>query len=314
MDLPALEEVPVAEDEELKETEPGGRILVAEDHFVNQQLFKTILEKRGYEAILAANGREAVEIAAEQNIDLVFMDVHMPEMNGYEASRKLREEGFDIPIVAVTANVTKGEKERCVEAGMDDYLAKPFKSHDLTPILHRWLTARTDGTAPATPEAPAQPAPTPEAAEEPEEPEELEELAVLEEAEDVEELESTAPGAAGNGESPVFEYQAALDAFMNQPEVVSRVVSKFVDRTAEQIEELRGQIDAGDFENARIVAHTIKGGSWNLEARRLGDAAARLEETTRNEDADGSRREYDRVAAEFDQLRARLSEIEELQV
>jgi PAS domain S-box-containing protein len=301
MDLPTLEEAPTEEVEELEEVEPGARILVAEDHFVNQQLFKTILEKRGYEIVLAANGREAVELASGDDIDLVFMDVHMPEMNGYEATQTLRERGFEVPIVAVTANVTKGERERCLEAGMNDYLAKPFKSHDLTPLLHRWLTARSAeaaparaGSHPASLEAPAATADGDPA--------------------DGDPGDAAAGSESGNGARPVFEYRSALDAFMGQPEVVSRVVAKFMDRTAGQIEELREQIEQGDFENARIVAHTIKGGAWNLEALRLGDAAALLEETTRNEDAEGSRRELSRVAAQFDQLRARVSEIEELQV
>jgi CheY-like chemotaxis protein/HPt (histidine-containing phosphotransfer) domain-containing protein len=320
MDLPTLEEAPVEELEEVEDeaqSEPGGTILVAEDHFVNQQLFKTILEKRGFETILAGNGREAVELSADHDVDLVFMDVHMPEMNGYEATRTLRERGFEVPIVAVTANVTKGEKDRCIEAGMNDYLAKPFKSHDLTPLLHRWLTARetprarTSAAAPRPEGADArtpEPAAVPAAAPEPE--------------------PTAAPafaagdGDSGNGDSgngdaagrPVFEYQAALEAFMNQPEVVSRVVGKFVERTDEQLEELKAQIESGAFEDARIVAHTIKGGSWNLEALRLGDAAALLEETTRNADTEGSWREYAKVAEEFENLRSRLSEIEELKV
>jgi PAS domain S-box-containing protein len=288
MDLPTLEETPVEELEEVGEagdtgeTEPDATILVAEDHFVNQQLFKTILEKRGYETILAGNGREAVELSADHDVDLVFMDVHMPEMNGYEATRTLRERGFEVPIVAVTANVTKGEKDRCIEAGMNDYLAKPFKSHDLTPLLHRWLTARERPRAKTSAAAPP-----------------------------------PADADSGNGDAAgrsVFEYQAALEAFMNQPEVVSRVVGKFVERTDQQLDELKSQIESGAFEDARIVAHTIKGGSWNLEALRLGDAAALLEETTRNADTEGSWREYAKVAEEFEQLRSRLSEIEELKV
>lgn len=329
MDLPTLEEAAVEELEEVKEdaeaeAEPGGTILVAEDHFVNQQLFKTILEKRGYETILAGNGREAVELSAEHDVDLVFMDVHMPEMNGYEATRTLRERGFEVPIVAVTANVTKGEKDRCIEAGMNDYLAKPFKSHDLTPLLHRWLTAR-EASRPKPATAPA--APPPEAAEPPASaaPEPAAEPAAtpaVAAGADDSGIGDAGIGDAGNGDAgngdaagrPVFEYQAALEAFMNQPEVVSRVVGKFVERTEQQLDELKGQIESGAFEDARIVAHTIKGGSWNLEALRLGDAAALLEETTRNADTEGSWREYAKVAEEFEKLRSRLSEIEELKV
>ena len=101
---------------------------------------------------------------------------------------------------------------------------------------------------------------------------------------------------------------------MNQAEVVSRVVKKFVDRTGEQLEGLKAKIEQGDFENARIEAHAIKGGAWNLEAKRLGDAAAKLEETTRNADPDASTREFSHVSDEFERLRARLEEIEELKV
>ena len=296
MDLPTLEEAPAEDVEELEETESGGRILVAEDHFVNQQLFQTILEKRGYEALLAGNGREAVDIAGAQHVDLVFMDVHMPEMNGYEASRTLREQGFEPPIIAVTANVTKGERDRCIEAGMNDYLAKPFKSHDLSPLLHRWLISRTGAAGSGTGAAPQA----------------AEETSAAQQA--AEEAGAEQPSSDDGAERAVFNYQAALEAFMNQPEVVSKVVGKFVDRTASQIEELASQIESGDFENARIVAHTIKGGSWNLEARRLGDAAALLEETTRSEDTEGSWREYRRVSEEFDTFRSTIRGIEELQV
>ncbi|MFP4204591.1 MAG: response regulator [Spirochaetaceae bacterium] len=280
-----------------------GRILVAEDHFVNQQLFKTILEKRGFETVLAADGREAIERTREGAVDLVFMDVHMPEVSGYEATRIMREEGFDVPIIAVTANVTKGEKERCVAAGMNDYLAKPFKSRDLMPLIERWLhVGRTSAAAAARERS-------------------------VGETTDVEERAGAAAGegagagrppeeerSAEEGGRPVFDYGAALDAFMRQAEVLDRVIARFLDRTADQIEEIRGNIDAGDFERARVAAHTIKGGAWNLEALRLGDRAALLEQAARDSDETAARRELELVSEEFSELRRRVSETEELQV
>ncbi|MFO8064802.1 MAG: response regulator [Spirochaetota bacterium] len=321
MDLPALDDTAEAQSAtrtaETGEAKPGAHILVAEDHFVNQQLFKTILEKRGYNVTLAANGREAVEFLENTAVDLVFMDVHMPEQNGYEASRALRERGSETPIIAVTANVTKGERERCLEAGMNDYLAKPFKSQDLTPLLERWLVPGADTASPAETDT-ASPAEDQTAEEDVEAEAAGEAVEELEEAEEVEELHEAAEDADeeaddGSGRA-IFEYQAALAAFMNQPEVISRVVRRFVDRSTEQLQGLWDKIEADDFENARTEAHAIKGGAWNLEARRLGDAAARLEEATKNGDKEASEAEFSRVKTEFNRLCARLDEIEELQV
>ena len=116
------------------------KVLVAEDHEVNQQLFRTILENLGLVIILASNGKEAVE-AADESIRLVFMDVQMPEMNGYEATRAIREKGLDMPIIAVTASAIKGEREKALESGMTDFLTKPFKKRDVLPVLQKWVTA-----------------------------------------------------------------------------------------------------------------------------------------------------------------------------
>jgi CheY-like chemotaxis protein len=117
------------------------RVLVAEDNPVNQKLAVGILAKRGHSVRVAQNGREAVEAVAEQPFDLVLMDVHMPEMGGFEATglirRRERADGRRLPIVAVTARAMTGDRERCLEAGMDDYLTKPMKVKDLLDIIDR---------------------------------------------------------------------------------------------------------------------------------------------------------------------------------
>jgi two-component system, sensor histidine kinase and response regulator len=118
------------------------RILVAEDNVINQRLTVTMLEKAGHRVDLTTNGRDAVEAFGRDAYDLVLMDCLMPEMDGFEATRAIRavEQGTDrhVPIVALTANAMKGDREKCFEAGMDDYLAKPFTKETLAAVLTRW--------------------------------------------------------------------------------------------------------------------------------------------------------------------------------
>ena len=120
-------------------TSKGTVILVVEDHEVNREFFCTILGKMGYEVKRAENGVEAIRLCEQYTFDLIFMDIQMPGMNGYEVTACLREKGIKVPIIAVTANTVKGEILRCLQAGMNDYLAKPFKKNDLIPLLNKWL-------------------------------------------------------------------------------------------------------------------------------------------------------------------------------
>ncbi len=119
----------------------GKRILLVEDNEFNRILARAILDDIGLNVTEAENGAAAVTLAFEQPFDLVLMDVQMPVMNGFEATAILRgQPGPRLPIVALTANAIKGERERCLEAGMDDYLAKPFSEEDLLACLFHWLT------------------------------------------------------------------------------------------------------------------------------------------------------------------------------
>jgi signal transduction histidine kinase/DNA-binding response OmpR family regulator len=126
--------------EELKQS---VRILLAEDNPVNQKLAMVMLSKAGYKVTLVANGRLAVEalVAAPEDFDTILMDIQMPEMDGYEATRQIRRRGFTaIPIIAMTANAMKGDKELCLGAGMNDYITKPIKREVVFQILERWLS------------------------------------------------------------------------------------------------------------------------------------------------------------------------------
>jgi CheY-like chemotaxis protein len=127
------------------------RVLVAEDNAVNQRLAARMLEKRGHRVSMTANGVEAVEALANGNFDIVLMDIQMPEMDGLEATAEIRRReerggGTHIPIIALTANAMKGDRERCLAAGMDGYLSKPIVPRELDELLEAYLKRRI-GTA-----------------------------------------------------------------------------------------------------------------------------------------------------------------------
>ncbi|QMV61446.1 response regulator [Pseudomonas berkeleyensis] len=119
----------------------SSRVLLVEDNPVNQMVAKGMLAKLGCQVLVAGHGGEALEVLEQEEVDLVLMDCNMPVMDGYEASRRIRDNGRwpDLPIVALTANALSDERERCRAAGMNDYLAKPFRREELAAMLDTWL-------------------------------------------------------------------------------------------------------------------------------------------------------------------------------
>ena len=120
------------------------RILLAEDNIVNQKVATKFLDKLGYTADVVSNGKQALAALSEHPYSIVLMDCQMPEMDGYEATGAIRDPNstvlnHKVPVIAMTANAMKGDREKCIHAGMDDYLTKPIKPQTLNDMLEKWL-------------------------------------------------------------------------------------------------------------------------------------------------------------------------------
>jgi signal transduction histidine kinase/DNA-binding response OmpR family regulator/HPt (histidine-containing phosphotransfer) domain-containing protein len=229
------------------DTKPGTNalILVAEDHPVNQNLFALILEKLGYPVVLADDGLDALEKAAVNPVSLVFMDIQMPRMNGYEAAGRLRQQGFRNPIIAVTASALSDERERCMSVGFDDILIKPFKRLDIEKMLQVWPPGKAL-SARAVP------------------------------------VESSVDAAGPEDPAPVsgqiLNRAELLEIFMGNTEMIRSLLIRFIERTGGQLDSVIPQCIAdGDWNALRMEAHTIKGSALTLAAKDLGQTAARLE-------------------------------------
>ena len=277
VDLESVDEVEELEEMVEEETSEAdslstANILIAEDHEVNQQLFQTILESMGHEVTVASNGLEAVQAAKEKDFDIIFMDVQMPEMNGYEATEQLRERGVKIPIIAATASAVKEERERCSTVGMDDLLIKPFKKSDVIPILQKWLPKSQEEQARQT-----SPVPGPE---------------------------------TGGGESTdIFDYQTAVETFMGKKDIVAKVVNSFIEKVDGQIPIMQKALEAGELEQLRGEAHSIKGGGLNLQVIKLGNKAKELEDASREGRQEGAEQLFPELLELYDEFKNYINQL-----
>jgi CheY-like chemotaxis protein/HPt (histidine-containing phosphotransfer) domain-containing protein len=277
-------------------------ILIAEDHPVNQKLFAIIADKLGYSPVLACDGLEAFEKALAHPVSIVFMDIQMPGMNGYEATAKLREAGFGKPIIAVTASALKDEWEYCRQAGMNDILLKPARRPDIQAMLEKWLkhaeTEPPHAAAGGSATGPAGGA-TGDAAGEGEIPPDFvipveaadivpatkARAEILGSGDETTQRTNPVPVAQWGGKGGViFSSAEVLEAFLDNEEMAVSLLEHFLERTGAQIEGFPALPAAGDWETARREAHTIKGAALTLSGGELGKAAARLEGACKNTD------------------------------
>ncbi len=269
--------LPVEDEAEL------GRIkaLVAEDHEVNQQLFKSILQNLGCEVVLASNGIEAVQQALDTVPDIIFMDCQMPEMNGYEATEEIRKKGSRVPIIAVTASAIKGERDKCFACGMTDFLTKPFKKKDLQPVLMKWKGVDHDGNV-----LTREPTPAPN---------------VSDDADEVAELEAVEELSEDKG--IVFDYNEAVSTFLGNEETVKNLVKNYIVKVEGQLPQIENCLSSGDTNGSRELAHSIKGSALNLSMENLGEAARVLEYSSRDGEIENSKANLISVKNAFEELK-----------
>jgi CheY-like chemotaxis protein/HPt (histidine-containing phosphotransfer) domain-containing protein len=242
-----------------------ARILLAEDNPVNQKVAVKALEKLGYATDTVDDGAQALQATREKRYDLILMDVQMPVMDGMEATRQIRDAHSGslnpaVTIVALTAHAMAGDKERCLNMGMDDYLAKPVKAAELQEVISRWLTTGGSG-----PESEAKP----------------EVMAVAEK-----------PAA------PVFDETVLLNLLEGDRESAAEIASQYQGDVDRQVEGLRDAIKANNADLVRERAHQLKGASASVGAEAMRYSAADIEKKAKGGELSDSDQEA--AVAELD--------------
>ncbi len=254
----------------------GLKVLLAEDNPVNQEVAISMLELLGCQVCVADNGQDAVALAERQDVDLVLMDCNMPLMDGFVATARIREaeqlSGRHVPIVAVTANAAQGDRERCLAAGMDDYLSKPYSVDQLQEVLACWTPAG-DATAPidARPLAPAK-----------------------------REAPDTAPSPPeGLIDIQTLSTLRALD-INTSSNTLDRAIRLYLERTPKLMVRLWQAIEDKDAKVMAASAHRLKSSSAHVGARRVALLCQTIEQLGRENNTDDAKPVY----AELDSLLA----------
>ena len=219
------------------------KILVAEDNAINQKLILKVLEKMGYKADVAANGLEVIDALHNKQYEIIFMDVQMPEMNGLDATKEIRkiwDEADQPAIIAMTANAMDGDKEMCLEAGMDDYISKPIHVGEVKKALIKY-GEKTDNS--------------------------------------VETFEPAKKPIGNRNVVDVLNTEMIDSIFMlDGGNFISELFNSFADQFPIKVEELYGFIKKDDFTNLELVSHEVKGSGANIGARSLSEICYTIEQ------------------------------------
>ena len=220
-----------------KEMRGEFKILLAEDNFINQKVALRILSEVGYKADAVVNGAEAVKAVEEGNYDVILMDVQMPEMDGMTATKIIRSfktEKKNIPIIAITAHALMGDKEKCIEAGMNDYLSKPIRSEILIQKVDKWLNVETDSKR-------------------------------------ISGTEQTAK------KDVVFDFDHLQKMSTGDKEFEADLIETYLEDVNIRFQKLETAIEESESSKVVNEAHTIKGASYSIGAKKVGDEAYGIE-------------------------------------
>jgi len=241
----------------------GMKVLLAEDNAVNRTLATRLLQKHGHTVVVVENGRQALEALERETVDLVLMDVQMPEMDGLEATAAIREKekktGDHLPIIALTAHAMKGDREKCLAAGTDDYLTKPIRTADLFAAVERLAHAKTIATAEAT-------------------------------------------SIVNSPRAKVFDNDAALRHVEGDRDLLDEIIRIFADQCPRTMFEIQNAIRDADLSVLERAAHSLKGAASNLCAVGVTQSAAELEESARSGDSSRSREQFQALESEVEKL------------
>jgi two-component system, sensor histidine kinase and response regulator len=261
--------------EAVHQTERPLRVLLAEDHIVNQELAMGILDLAGHATTLARNGKEAVEALSWQEFDVVLMDVQMPEMDGFQATAVIREReketGGHIPIIAMTAHAMTGYKEKCLAAGMDDYLSKPVRATHLLEVLGK-IAPRSVTSMPAS-----------------------KPVAAAAELRQVSPMTEQFQGA-------VFDREEACRQCLDNADLLRRVVQSFHDSLPSLKNDLRQALVARDATAVAKAAHTLKGAAGSIVAQRASLASLAVEQAAKAGDLATADTGWETLSQELEEL------------
>ena len=255
----------------------AARILVAEDNPTNQAVALAILLRLGYRADAVANGLEAITALQQIPYDLVLMDCLMPEMDGYEATKRIRQPGSgsrtpNLPIIAMTASAMQGDREKCLRAGMNDYLSKPVQPAALASALDLWLSGAAKlpvANAPAS---------------------------------------STTTTSAAPAEAAIFKPEDLLQRLLGDSHSARIILAGFLEDVPKQLRLLRDYVERGAQTEATRQAHTLKGAAGNVGAIALSQAAEEVETAGQEGDMTRLASQLPGLDGQFAQLQANLKE------
>ena len=245
-----------------------GNILLVEDNLINQQVALGILQIQGYNVTVVSNGREALEAHAGGAFDLILMDCHMPEMDGFEATREIRvrengSAGKHIPIIALTANAMAQDREQCLNAGMDDHLSKPFSMLTLQEMLDRWMPHAVSRQTAAAAEMAAQ---------------------------------ASAKAADVLDRQVLAQLSRVLTN--GKPELLARVINLYLLESPKLIQKLKQAAGASDASEIARTAHSLKSSSANVGAKVLSRYCEDIEASARRADTEEARRIFAKIETE----------------